>query len=703
MLPPIKRLRTDENQDESEFGTRGRGAAAAAPVSSMMDEFEMTDDELLFSATQVEKQTNYDYDQTQPASQNPSRSHIQVPIFSTQTILQPIPSEGNRTQIVNKELELERKLLMKEGQIIILEKNNRLLSEKNARLTREKCLLKTEQDEAASAREQRLKMQLETCKSQLTFNERERSELQTRYHSLEIRFHESQETSNRLLREVTRLRTDKPQINCQQPQQQQQQQTISSTSNHYRLLQTQSIHFSAYELLRTRTIDSSTMAISSLQIILDRIRPQSITQHIWQTLVDLIFFHQQNSTLIKLQQQDLTIGIDLITMTAFYQMIYNILHLFNNQQNRLTTNNNDRQPQQQILTYEQLILILDACSHFLLNTIKSTESLNKQENTSTIKKQQETEPMDSGSSQRSTTDSSQIPFPLPVDHHTTYYTAKGQCLTILKYYLSHSTTNKYPFGLFNRILTLYTFHFKTRPSCESERRKAFCAFLISLLDEQQYINPYQYLTAIILSLLDASPDEPNWLCSIPITDEKSSQRCLCSVLITHLDSLIYLDKNDNLDEYIKFLLSIYRLQLFIYDNENFHKMELDNGQCPGLCWLTLFISYGQCLSRFLFHIIKPIIKKQIFDLSIKFVKILILFSLQLQPTTCLPQQAKELQLYTNPSLWHLYELMLLYHHQQQQLNNESINIINKQILDDQLCVFGYINDVLGTGNEVRQI
>ncbi|CAF2381546.1 unnamed protein product [Rotaria sp. Silwood2] len=389
MFPPIKRLRTDENQDESDIGTgggggRGAAAGATAPASSMMDDFEMTDDELLFSATQVEQQTSYDYYQAQPASQNPSRSHLQAPMCSTQTILQPIPSEGNRTQNINKELELERKLLMKEGQIIILEKNNRLLSEKNARLTREKCLLKTEQDEAASAREQRLKIQLETCKSQLTFNERERSELQTRYHTLEIRFHESQETSNRLLREVTRLRTDKPQINCQQ----QQQQLTSSTSNHYRLLQTQLTQFSAYELLRTRTIDSSTMPISSLQIILDRIRPQSITQHIWQTLVDLIFFHQQNSTLMKLQQQDLTIGIDLVTMTAFYQMIYNILQLFNNQQNRITTNNNDQQQQQQILTYEQLILILDACSHFLSNTTKSTESLNKQENTSTIKKQQ---------------------------------------------------------------------------------------------------------------------------------------------------------------------------------------------------------------------------------------------------------------------------------------------------------------------------
>jgi hypothetical protein len=267
----------------------------------------------------------------------------------------------------------------------------------------------------------------------------------------------------------------------------------------------------------------------------------------------------------------------------------------------------------------------------------------------------------------------------------------------LKYFLSHSIINKYPFALFSRILTLYTFHFKTRPSHESERRKVFCSFLISLLDQQQYINPYQYLTSIILSLLDASPDEPNWLCAVSINDDRSSQRCLCSILLTHLDSLIYLEKNHNLDEYIKFLCSIYRLQLFIYDNENFHKMELDNGQCPGLCWLTLFISFGQCLSRFLFYIRKPTIKKQIFDLSIKFVKILILFSLQLQPTTCLPQQAKELQLYTNPSLWHLYELMLLYHHQQQ-FNNQTITIINKQVLDDQLCVFGYINDVLGAGN-----
>ncbi|CAF0759238.1 unnamed protein product [Adineta steineri] len=692
MYPPIKRLRTDENQDESNAG----GGIPTAGASSMMDDFEMTDDELLFSATQVEQQTNHDCYQALPSSQNPSRSNFQVPVFSTQTVLQPLASEGNRTQNVNKELELERKLLMKEGQIIILEKNNRLLTEKNARLTREKCLLKTEQDEAASAREQRVKIQLDTCKSQLTFNERERSELQTRYHALETRFHESQETSNRLLREVTRLRTDKPQINSPQHQ------PTNLTLNHSRLLKTQLTQFSAYELLRTRTIDSSTMPISSLQIILERIRPQSITQHIWQTLVDLIFFHQHNSISIKLKQQDLTIGIDLITMTAFYQMIYNTLHLFNNQRNRITTNNNDQQQQQQQqsqnLTSDQLMLVLDACSHFLLNTVKSTESLNKQENTSTIKKQQEAEPMDDGSSQRTTTDSSQISLPCSADHHTAYYTAKGQCLTMLKYFLSHSTINKYPFALFNRILKLYTFHFKTRPTHESERRKAFCSFLISLLDQQQYMNPYEYLTAILLSILDASPDEPNWLCGVSITDERSSsQRCLCSVLITHLDSLIYLDKNENLDEYIKFLFLIYRLQLFIYDNENFHKMELDNGQCPGLCWLTLFISFGQCLSRFLFHIIKPIIKQRIFQLSIKFVKILILFSLQLQPTTCLPQQAKELQLYTNPSLWHLYELMLLYHHQQSV--NESITIINKQVLDDQLCVFGYIRDVLEAGND----
>lgn len=253
--------------------------------------------------------------------------------------------------------------------------------------TREKCLLKTEQDEAASAREQRLKTQLDTCKSQLTFNERERSELQTRYHSLEQRFHESQETSNRLLREVTRLRTDKPSVNCP-PQQQQQATSMNSTSNHQsRLLRTQLNHFSAYELLRTRTIDSSTLPISSLQIILDRIRPQTITQYIWQTLVDLIFFHQQNSTLIQLKQADLSIGIDLTTMTAFYQMIFNILHSFNNKQNRISTNQTD-QTIQPTLTHEQLLLVLDACSHFLCNTTKSTESLNKQENCTTIKKQQ---------------------------------------------------------------------------------------------------------------------------------------------------------------------------------------------------------------------------------------------------------------------------------------------------------------------------
>jgi hypothetical protein len=344
------------------------------------------------------------------------------------------------------------------------------------------------------------------------------------------------------------------------------------------------------------------------------------------------------------------------------------------------------------------MLILDACSHFLLNTVKSTEAFNKQDNSSTIKKSQEIEPMDDSSSQRSIADSSQIPFPLPADHHTAYYTAKGQCLTMLKSFLSYSTLNKYPFTLFSRILTLYTFHFKTRPSHESERRKIFCIFLISLLDQQQSKNPYQYLTAIILSILDASPDEPNWLCAVSINDDRSSQRCLCSVLITHLDSLIYLEKNHYLDEYLAYLFSIYRLQLFIYENKNFHKMELDNGQCPGLCWLTLFISFGQCLSRFLFYFIKPTIQKQIFDISIKFVKILILFSLQLQPTTCLPQQAKELQLYTNPSLWHLYELMLLYYHQQQ-FNNEAIGIINKQVLDDQICVFGYIHDVLEAGND----
>ena len=245
--------------------------------------------------------------------------------------------------------------------------------------TREKCLLKTEHDEAASAREQRLGTQLETCQSQLTFNERERSELQTRYHTLEVRFNESHETNNRLLREVTRLRTDKLQINCQQQ---------SSTSNRYRLLQSQLIHFSAYELLRTRTIDKSIIPISTLQIILERIQPQSITQHIWQTLIDLIFFHQQNSMLIQLKQQHLTINIDLITMTAFYQMIYNSLNLFHNQKTSITINEQAQQQQKHRLTCEQLILILDACIHFLLNTIKSTELLNKQENISTIQKQQ---------------------------------------------------------------------------------------------------------------------------------------------------------------------------------------------------------------------------------------------------------------------------------------------------------------------------
>ncbi len=131
MYPPVKRLRTDENQDE----TTAVGGSTTAATSSAFDDFEMTDDELLLSATQVEQQTNYDYYQTQPASQNPSRSHVQTTtVFSNQTILQPLASEGNRTQNVNKELEIERKLLMKEGQIIILEKNNRLLSEKNARL-----------------------------------------------------------------------------------------------------------------------------------------------------------------------------------------------------------------------------------------------------------------------------------------------------------------------------------------------------------------------------------------------------------------------------------------------------------------------------------------------------------------------------------------------------------------------------------------
>lgn len=307
----------------------------------------------------------------------------------------------------------------------------------------------------------------------------------------------------------------------------------------------------------------------------------------------------------------------------------------------------------------------------------------------------------SSSSQRSITiENSQISLPLSADHHTAYYTAKGQCLTILKYYLSHTKTNKYPFILFDRLLKLYTFHFKTRPSHELERRKAFCAFLISLLDQQEHLNPYEYLTAIIHSLLDASPDEANWLCGVMINEDRSSQRCLCSILVTHLDSIVYLDQNENLEIYLRYLLAIYRLQLFIYDNENFHRMELDNGQCPGLCWLTLFISFGQCLSRFLFHRIQSKVKKQIFDLSIKFVKILILFSLQLQPTTCLPQQAKELQLYTNPSLWYLYELILLCH-QQQTNNDQSINIINKQVLDDQRCVFGYIQDVLGAGNEMR--
>ena len=133
MYPPIKRLRTNENQNEPNDGT-GAAATGVSNPSAMMDDFEMTDDELLFSATQAEQQSNQDCYQGQRASQNPARSHLQAPVFSTQSVLQPVPSDGNRTQTVNKELELERKLLMKEGQIIILEKNNHLLSEKNARL-----------------------------------------------------------------------------------------------------------------------------------------------------------------------------------------------------------------------------------------------------------------------------------------------------------------------------------------------------------------------------------------------------------------------------------------------------------------------------------------------------------------------------------------------------------------------------------------
>lgn len=131
MYPPFKRLRTDENQDEPSSRTGGSGPIAS---STRIDDFEMTDDELLFTATQVEQQNNYECYQSQQPSQNPARSHTQAPLFSNQAVLQPLASEGNRSQATNKELDLERKLLMKEGQIIVLEKNNRLLSEKNARL-----------------------------------------------------------------------------------------------------------------------------------------------------------------------------------------------------------------------------------------------------------------------------------------------------------------------------------------------------------------------------------------------------------------------------------------------------------------------------------------------------------------------------------------------------------------------------------------
>ena len=127
------------------------------------------------------------------------------------------------------------------------------------------------------------------------------------------------------------------------------------------------------------------MVISSLQVLLDHIRPQSITRHIWQTLVDLIFFHQQNSTRIQNKQDDFTIGVDLLTMTAFYQMIFNVLQLFNNQLNRISTSSAIIR-EEESMSHEKLMLILDASSHFLLNTVKSTESFNKQEHPTTMKK-----------------------------------------------------------------------------------------------------------------------------------------------------------------------------------------------------------------------------------------------------------------------------------------------------------------------------
>ncbi|CAF1173651.1 unnamed protein product, partial [Didymodactylos carnosus] len=657
MYQQIKRRRTSTSENET-----------TEILQNPTTIYEMSDDELLLASQACDEICQSQNQRSSSASTTTTMPPPPSPISTTNTVSTshnllgpskianinkpPPPQQQNHVR------DIQKKLDNKEGEIKILKQNINQLEQKTARLNKEKCDLQYAQHQQTNETQKKLQIELDSLKSKLVFNEKEYNELQKRFFQVEERYKESEKTSCRLLSEINRLRSLKTSQIQQRPS------TAATIVAHteqqslgrFRLLKTNLSNFSAYELLRPRfsvmSIEYSTT--SSIQLLIEQIRPKQISLKIWQTLIDILFLNNKTTS----------IEIDMKTMTAFYSMIMDVLQLFNDQQQSMKNNKNLVTQQ---FSEEQLVLYLDACCHFLKNTVKSSSlsvvisspTLTATFGQTTIK--QEIETVDEQqSSQRSMTAT------VRATDLSAYYDTKQRCLNRLKSYLSHLVSFKLSFDLFHQFLLLYTFHFKTKPSSsisnvsddteQQQRRKGFCSFLIQLLNDNdlQQLFEFKLCKAILSSLIEICPDEPTWLCSLPPT------RCLCEILAYYIDSIIYLDEltHEQIRFYYDYFTLIYSLHVLIYNNRKFqlHWIFETERYCDNICWLHLLVSYSNCLCRFLInkHIesTNTYTYEHIYRLVIKFIKLLIIFSTQQD------LQLKDM-IYSSPTLYNLYEVLLL--------------------------------------------